>query len=283
MDAKREWFDTDYYAVLGVARDASEKDIQKAYRKLARELHPDANPDDTSSRGTLQGGVGGLRGHRQRRDPRPVRPGPRDGRRWPSRREPLRWWRRRPRRLQLRRARHGRSRRPARLDVRWRRRRRRRGAVRRPHRWCPPWPRSGGRALPVVRRGGQRRHDLGHRQRWCRRSPFDQGAHPRRCRRRPTHPTARQGRPGSQRRARRRPVRRGPRRHASALRAGRSEPHRRAARDLRRGRTRRRHRRADVRRRHGSAPTTSGHTAGAHVPGAWAGHRRRRRDAAISS
>ncbi len=46
MDAKREWFDTNYYDVLGVDRDASEKDVQKAYRKLARELHPDANPGD---------------------------------------------------------------------------------------------------------------------------------------------------------------------------------------------------------------------------------------------
>jgi DnaJ-class molecular chaperone len=39
----------DYYAVLGVARTASDKDIKTAYRKLARKHHPDVNPGDKNA------------------------------------------------------------------------------------------------------------------------------------------------------------------------------------------------------------------------------------------
>lgn len=44
----------DYYDVLGVARGASEADIKKAYRRLARKLHPDVNPGDKSSQKRFQ-------------------------------------------------------------------------------------------------------------------------------------------------------------------------------------------------------------------------------------
>jgi molecular chaperone DnaJ len=43
---QRDYFEKDYYQTLGVSKDASQADINKAYRKLARELHPDARPDD---------------------------------------------------------------------------------------------------------------------------------------------------------------------------------------------------------------------------------------------
>jgi molecular chaperone DnaJ len=47
--ASQDWFDKDFYKVLGVSKDVSDADLKKTYRKLARKYHPDSNPGDAAA------------------------------------------------------------------------------------------------------------------------------------------------------------------------------------------------------------------------------------------
>jgi molecular chaperone DnaJ len=49
MPPQREWFEKNYYEVLGVPESAPEKDISRAYRKLAKQYHPDTNQGDAAA------------------------------------------------------------------------------------------------------------------------------------------------------------------------------------------------------------------------------------------
>jgi len=47
--ASQDWFDKDFYAVLGVKKDVSDAELKKTYRKLARQYHPDSNAGDAKA------------------------------------------------------------------------------------------------------------------------------------------------------------------------------------------------------------------------------------------
>jgi len=47
--ASQDWFDKDFYKILGVSKDVPEAELKKVYRKLARQYHPDSNPGDAKA------------------------------------------------------------------------------------------------------------------------------------------------------------------------------------------------------------------------------------------
>ena len=52
--ASQDWFDKDFYKVLGVSKDVAAADLKKEYRKLARKYHPDSNQGDPTAEATFK-------------------------------------------------------------------------------------------------------------------------------------------------------------------------------------------------------------------------------------
>ena len=67
MAAQREWFEKDYYDVLGVPEGATDKELARAYKKLAKQLPPRREPRRQGRGGALQGGLRRVRRARRRR------------------------------------------------------------------------------------------------------------------------------------------------------------------------------------------------------------------------
>jgi len=52
--ASQDWFDKDFYKVLGVSKDVTDAELKKTYRKLARTYHPDSNQGDAAAEGKFK-------------------------------------------------------------------------------------------------------------------------------------------------------------------------------------------------------------------------------------